>query len=243
MKKPWFECWFDSPYYHLLYANRDHNEAEIFIQNILDFLKPKINDKVLDLGCGKGRHSLFLSEKDLNVTGIDLSANSINALKVFNSTNISFERWDMRKPYKSSHFDFVLNLFTSFGYFGSHEENLKVLKAVHYNLKEKGVVVLDYLNEQYVRDSLVETETIQRGDVYFKIQKTIEDGSIVKSIEFSVEGVDYNFEERVELISLEEFKDLFKSASFVIENVFGDYSLNDFDRLKSPRMIFVARKK
>ena len=243
MQKPWFECWFDSPYYHLLYANRDFKEAEVFIQNLLSYLNPINNAQVLDLGCGKGRHSLFLSEKNLIVTGVDLSVNSIDALKDYNSDTLSFERWDMRDPYKAEYFDFVLNLFTSFGYFGCHKENLKVLKAAHHNLKSDGVLVLDYLNEKYVRNNLVDSDTINRGEVRFNIHKDIVDGSVVKSINFVANGIQHDFEERVELISIEEFVDLFKGASFEIENVFGDYELNDFDTKNSPRMIFIARKK
>ena len=59
----WFKDWFDSPYYHILYKDRNFDEAEQFINNLLTFLKPETNSRFLDLGCGKGRHSVFLNKK------------------------------------------------------------------------------------------------------------------------------------------------------------------------------------
>jgi hypothetical protein len=49
----WFKNWFDSPYYHLLYSNRDAIEAQKFIDQLLDFLQPSANARMLDLACGR----------------------------------------------------------------------------------------------------------------------------------------------------------------------------------------------
>jgi len=242
MKKEWFESWFDSPYYHLLYANRDYKEAEEFIQNIIEFLKPPTNARVLDLGCGKGRHSLFLSNMDLIVTGLDLSINSIKSLESKNSDRLHFEQWDMRHPYKAKHFDVVLNLFTSFGYFENDEENVEVLKAVNHNLKGQGILVLDFLNERTVRKNINVEEIIERGDIKFHITKSELKGSVVKKINFKDNENSFEFEERVQLISKESFENLFAKSGFEILNVFGDYQLNEFDLENSKRLIFVARK-
>ena len=73
----WFSDWFDSKYYHILYTDRDNAEAEHFISNILDFLNPKKEQHILDLACGKGRHSKLLNDLGYRVTGVDLSENSI----------------------------------------------------------------------------------------------------------------------------------------------------------------------
>ena len=74
---PWFKDWFNSPYYHLLYANRDNKEAAEFIDKLIDHLKPAPGATMLDVACGKGRHSIHLAEKGFDVTGIDLSEESI----------------------------------------------------------------------------------------------------------------------------------------------------------------------
>jgi len=243
MKKQWFESWFDSPYYHLLYANRDYKEAEEFITNIIAFLKPESDAHLLDLGCGKGRHSLFLSNMDLKVTGLDLSENSIKSLEHHNSNRLHFEQWDMRQPYKASHFDVVLNLFTSFGYFEDNEENIDVLKAVNYNLKDNGILLLDFLNENVVRKNINLEEVIKRGEVEFQISKKEDKDYVVKTISFSDDNENYQFEERVKLISKNSFEDMFEKSGFIIENIFGDYQLNPFDSETSKRIIFIVRKK
>ena len=76
-KKKWFESWFDTPYYHLLYKHRDDKEAHKFIKNLMQFLKIDKDQNILDLACGKGRHSIFLNKLGYRVTGVDLSSQNI----------------------------------------------------------------------------------------------------------------------------------------------------------------------
>ncbi len=56
----WFKDWFNTPYYHQLYFKRDDKEAAAFIDKLIGYLKPPANAKMLDVACGKGRHSLQL---------------------------------------------------------------------------------------------------------------------------------------------------------------------------------------
>ena len=78
----WYKDWFNSKYYHLLYKNRDHNEAALFLDNISNEFKNK-NAKILDVACGKGRHAKYLNNLGFDVTGIDLSVNSIKYAKEY----------------------------------------------------------------------------------------------------------------------------------------------------------------
>ena len=74
----WFQSWFNTPYYHILYQNRDYKEAELFIKNLVRYLNlDALDDSILDLACGQGRHSIFLNSLGFRVTGIDLSEKSI----------------------------------------------------------------------------------------------------------------------------------------------------------------------
>src|SRR5688500_2509825 len=116
-EQEWFSTWFDSPYYHILYNNRDEQEAEQFMDKLLAYLHPKPHEKVLDLACGKGRHSVYLNQKGFDVTGIDLSEQSIAYARQFENERLHFAVHDMREVYQPETFDFILNLFTSFGYF------------------------------------------------------------------------------------------------------------------------------
>jgi 2-polyprenyl-3-methyl-5-hydroxy-6-metoxy-1,4-benzoquinol methylase len=78
MQMTWFKDWFNSPYYHQLYFNRDDKEAAAFIDKLINYLKPVPGSYMLDVACGKGRHSIQLASKGFDVTGIDLSDDSIN---------------------------------------------------------------------------------------------------------------------------------------------------------------------
>src|SRR5688500_7812392 len=119
----WFGKWFDSSFYHQLYANRDENEAKAFIDELLLELQPVEAASMLDLGCGSGRHARYLAAQGFNVTGIDLASSSIRTAKQFKMENLQFYRHDMRVPFGYDRYDFVFNFFTSFGYFKEEREN------------------------------------------------------------------------------------------------------------------------
>ena len=112
----WFASWFDTPYYHILYKERDDHEAEFFMNSLTSFLKLPKKAEILDLACGKGRHAIYLNELGYDVTGIDLSAASIEFAKKFETDKLHFAIHDMSISYPKK-FDAVFNLFTSFGYF------------------------------------------------------------------------------------------------------------------------------
>src|SRR6476659_2517990 len=77
----WFASWFDSVHYHKLYAHRDDTEAARFLDALIGRLRPHRDARVLDLGCGAGRHSKHLASKGLRVLGMDLAAGSVNEAK------------------------------------------------------------------------------------------------------------------------------------------------------------------
>ena len=72
-KNEWFKDWFNTSYYHTLYKNRDDKEAERFVKNLVNFTKLPLKSKILDLACGKGRHSITLNRLGMDVIGVDLS--------------------------------------------------------------------------------------------------------------------------------------------------------------------------
>ena len=145
-KKGWFTDWFNSSYYHALYQHRDDSEALQFIHNLLAYLKPVPHATMLDIACGKGRHSKALFDAGFDVVGIDLSPASIEAASSMQTTGLTFSCHDMRETFKQNYFDYAFNFFTSFGYFNSDEEHQLAILAMSDNLKEGGTLVIDYLN-------------------------------------------------------------------------------------------------
>ena len=165
----WFINWFNSPYYHILYKDRDLREAEIFIDSLLAFLKPASGDKILDLACGKGRHARYLNQKGFDVTGIDLSEESIRYATQFENATLSFFVHDMRRMLLINGFDFVFNLFTSFGYFVNEKDNVATLKASAGSLKNGGIFVLDFMNANKAQKCLKADEIKTVNNIDFKI--------------------------------------------------------------------------
>ena len=242
MQKEWFVNWFDSKYYHILYKSRNDGEAAFFADNLSVYLKLKDSDLIWDLACGTGRHAYYLSKKNINVTGTDLSENCIKTASKLSNENLEFFIHDMRTPFRINYFDYVFNLFTSIGYFEKRDDNRKVFKNVFNSLKPDGRLVIDFFNEKLLRKNIVGSEKIEIGNIHFQINRQIENNAVIKKIEFSDLGNNYSFEERVCMFSLNDFIEFALASGLKIENTFGDYSLSAFDENKSERLIIVFRK-
>ena len=235
----WFTSWFDTSYYHTLYKHRNDVDAQFFMRNITSFLKLPKSSHIADLPCGKGRHSVYLNSLGYKVTGGDLSANSIEHAKQFENESLDFEVWDMRDPIEHK-YDAIFNLFTSFGYFDDDNEDIAILKSIKNGLKKNGLFVLDFLNVEKVKNSLVTQEVKTIDNIEFHIKREIKDGFILKHISFIADGQQHSYTEQVKFLTLDKMQPYFEKASLKIKHVFGDYSLNKFNPSTSDRLILVA---
>ncbi|MEM0516720.1 class I SAM-dependent methyltransferase [Aequorivita flava] len=237
-KDNWYASWFNTPYYHILYKDRNHREAALFMNKLTTFLNLKPNDTILDLACGKGRHSKYLYKQGFHVTGVDLSEESIRYAKQYEKPNLHFKVHDMCLPY-TQQFDAVFNLFTSFGYFENEVDNLRTIKAIKAELKPAGFGVIDFLNAELAIKNLMPSEQKKLGGIVFHIEKYVEDGYIIKNIRFTDQGEEYFYTERVRALTLEDFQAYFDEASVELKHVFGDYQLNKFNKNTSERLILI----
>jgi SAM-dependent methyltransferase len=240
----WFKDWFNSPYYHQLYFTRDKTEAAAFIDNLINHLKPSLNCRMLDVACGKGRHSVQLANKGFNVTGIDLSEDSIREAKKNESGNLEFFVHDMRLPFMMNYFDYAFNFFTSFGYFRTRREHDNAIRTISQSLKPNGIFVLDYLNVHYAEDHLVHISEKEIDDVNYYITKWFDETHFYKKIVIEDEVLEEPLEytEKVAKFSLGDFTDMFSFQGLQIQEVYGDYLFNEYDVRKSPRLIMIAKK-
>jgi len=238
-KKDWFVSWFDTSYYHILYKDRDDTDAQVFMQNITSFLKLPHQTHILDLACGKGRHSVFLNSLGYKVTGVDLSENNISAANSKANDRLNFKVHDMRDSYAEK-YDAIFNLFTSFGYFEDDAIDINVLKNIKKGLHQNGIAVIDFLNVAIVADGLISYELKTVDQIDFHIHKKIEDGFIIKEISFEDKGQKHSYVERVKYIDLQKFTAYFEKSGLKIEHVFGDYDLSSYTENSSKRLIFVV---
>lgn len=240
-QKEWFADWFDTSYYHTLYQHRNDDEARVFIENLIALLQPTSGAKALDLACGKGRHSRTLHQLGLDVTGVDLSVNSIQAAKAFEEKGLRFQTHDMREVFPAT-FDYVFNLFTSFGYFDHSNENVKVCNAIANMLKDKGIVVIDFMNAHKVIENLVQAEQKTLDGITFNIERMYDGTHIYKHISFEDKGQNFRFTERVQALKQSDFEQLLHER-FRIIHTFGTFQLDPFDAETSDRLILIAEKK
>ena len=239
-KNTWFASWFDTPYYHILYKDRDYAEAQVFMDNITHYLNLPEEAKILDLACGKGRHSIYLNELGYDVTGADLSENSIAEASKNANEKLHFKVHDMRMPFEQK-FDAIFNLFTSFGYFENDADNLTTLKAIQESLTEYGFAVIDFMNVQKVIENLVPQEVKTVDGIDFHIKRYVKDDHIYKEIDFEDKGEKFHFTEKVQALTLQDFEEMMEEAGIYLLDTFGDYKLKKFFKNESERLIMVFK--
>ena len=238
--KDWFTDWFNTSYYHTLYKERNDDEAQLFMKNITSFLSLPKTTHILDLPCGKGRHSVFLNSLGYTVSGGDLAANSIKLAKEFENDTLKFKVHDMRAPFNNK-YDAVFNLFTSFGYFEDDKEDILILNNIKQGLNKDGVFVFDFLNAEKVKLNLVTSETKTVDSITFNIKREIKDGFILKHISFFADGENHSYTERVKYLDLAKMTSFLNEVGFTITDVFGNYDLNTYQAKTSDRLIIIAK--
>jgi ubiquinone/menaquinone biosynthesis C-methylase UbiE len=238
----WFAHWFDSPYYHTLYKNRDEKEAQVFIDNLIDYLQIPKGSKLIDIACGKGRHAKYFNKKGMDVVGVDLSQNSINTAKKDENKNLQFSAHDMRENYQENAFDVVTNLFTSFGYFENNKDEQKAINAMANNLKKEGILIIDFMNAKKVIANLVLNEQKMINNIQFDITRQVKDGFILKDIRITDGKEQQQFQEKVKAITLADYSEFITNAGLKIIDIFGNYKLDNFDEEISDRLILICKK-
>jgi SAM-dependent methyltransferase len=243
-KQPWFKNWFNSPYYHLLYFNRDEKEAAAFIDQLVQYLQPPAGSLMLDVACGRGRHAIQLASKGYDVTGIDLSEDSIAEALQYEAANLHFYRHDMRLPFWINYFNYAFNFFTSFGYFNTRREHDNAIRTIAQSLQPNGTFVIDYLNVHYAEDHLVHQHEEQVNGINFFITKWFDETHFYKKIEVEDEALDAPliYTEKVAKFSLGDLTEMFAYQGLQIQEVFGSYDFGHYDVRKSPRLIAIATK-
>ncbi|MGQ7947039.1 class I SAM-dependent methyltransferase [Flavobacterium sp. WC2509] len=236
----WFASWFDSPYYHILYKERNYREAQLFMDNLTHYLNLPEKAKVLDLACGKGRHAIYLNQLGFDVIGADLSENSIAEANKNQNKNLHFQVHDMREKFEDK-FDAIFNLFTSFGYFENDEDNFVTLKAMKESLTEHGFAVIDFMNVNQVIANLVPEEVKTVDGIDFNIKRHLTDGHIYKVIDFHDQGQHYHFTEKVKALTLNDFEVMMEEAGIYLLDIFGDYKLKKFHKTESERLIMIFK--
>ncbi|MDA3781110.1 MAG: class I SAM-dependent methyltransferase [Bacteroidales bacterium] len=147
--KQWYEELFEN--YAKTYDNEEFTKGTI---GECDFIEKEINYdktiKILDIGCGTGRHSIELSKRGYSVTGIDLSESQLQRAKekaFAQSLNIDFQKHDARSPHFSNAFDLAIMLCEGgFPLMETDEMNFQILQNSANAMKANGKLIFTTLN-------------------------------------------------------------------------------------------------
>ena len=242
--KPWYEEWFNSPYYYQLYFKRDKKEAADFINKLVSYLKPPEESLMLDIGCGRGRHSIQLATKGFDVTGIDLSEEGIRIAKEKENDHLHFFLHDMRLPFWINYFDYAFNFFTSFGYFNTRREHNNAIRTISESLKPGGIFVIDYFNVRFEEDHFVPESELEIDGAIYHITKWHDETHFYKKIQIEDEKlkVAKEYHEKVTKFSFGDFTEMLAYQQMQVQEVFGDYNFAKYDLRDSPKMIIIAKK-
>jgi SAM-dependent methyltransferase len=231
----WFKQWFGEEYLEL-YAHRDEAEAARVVELLQRVLPWRRGWRVLDVGCGAGRHAKALEGAGARCTGLDLSASLLQRARQV--TRASLVRADMRAlPIRPRSMDLTVNLFTSFGYFEHDNEHVVALQEMASTVREGGWFVLDFLHAPTVRGTLVPgPRSVGPGNTGER--RLSRDGRFVCKIVKLADG--RRLEERVRLFAPGELEALLEVAGVRVIHQFGDYQGGPL-QAKSPRTILVGQ--
>jgi len=161
----WYKEWFGEEYLEL-YAHRDEGEAERHVA-FVEALFERAPRAILDLACGGGRHTAALRRRGHRALGTDLSI-----VLLAQPPPLPRVAGDMRRlPFADGAFDWVLNFFTSFGYFETEEENFRVLAEISRVLASDGRFLLDLMNLDATLSQLKEYEEWEDGERRVEIRR------------------------------------------------------------------------
>lgn len=236
----WFKDWFDSNEYLDVYSHRDKTDVAnllVLITRNYDF---KSETKVLDAACGNGRFSNYFAKTGFDVTSFDLSMQLLKIAQrksTEDNLNVKYFRSDIRNvPLKGS-FDLVLNMFTSFGYFTSDNENFSFIRTAYELLNEKGYFIFDYLNKDYVINNLIPKSHKTIGNKKIIEERRINNNRVEKKIIIESSSERKIFQESVLIYSKDEIIDGFNLCGFKVAKIFGDYIGSNYNSLTSERLL------
>lgn len=230
-------AWFASPYYRFLYAHRGDDEAEQFVEVLLNRISLPLGAYVLDAGCGEGRYSRALHRRGFRVDAIDAAVSSPNLPE-----EVTFFFGDLRGWRPPHKYHFIGSFFTSLGLYAQHrDEAEQEIRLLASWLRPAGWLILDYLNIQKA-NTLPYEETPYNSSILI-IERTQDSLALHKKITVKhADGSQEVFHERVLKLTEADLSLMMERAGLQVRETWGDYTGTPFSATQSPRLILLAQK-
>lgn len=248
-QKQWFEqehFWLN--YGPIMFDSQHWAEAPGIAEKICTIAGLGKGSTILDAGCGPGRISVELAVRGMDVTGVDNIKPYLDAAKESaedEGVHLTLVKQDLRSYVAPQPFDAAVNLYTSFGYCETIEEDMKILRNIAASVKDGGWFIMEGKSREIAVRDFTEGEWFERAG------KTV-------LTEFSVSGaweglrshwilidnetgqrIDHEFVQR--LYSAVELKRLLLAAGFTSAEIYGDFSFAPYNE-KAATMVIVCRK-
>lgn len=236
----WYKEWFGEDYLEL-YAHRDADEAE----RHLEFVHRALGDgprpqSVLDLACGGGRHTAALRRRGYPTVGVDLSL-----VLLAHPPRVPSVAGDMcALPFADRSFDWVLNFFTSFGYFEKERQNFQVLEEIARLLRPGGRFLIDFMNREKVLADLKTSEVQEIAGRRVEIERWFDAQTRRINKRMRLHRADDSantYLESVRAYSRDEVTIGLRWAGLEVDDLYGNFQGDSFHR-ESERLILVGHK-
>ena len=262
-EKPWYIRFFKGDYLRVYGHTLQQERTDLETQFAIHALGLQPHHRVLDLCCGQGRHSIALAKTGLDVTGVDLSTemldiayetaaregvSPVNGGNADGKGGLKLQQADMRQLPDDfeNQFDATINMFSSFGYLESEDDDQQVLHQIAKSLKPGGKLLMDLLNREWVIINNEEFDWHQHEDGRVVLERR------VLSLEKSMNHLTYTEIHRdgtrrvmsdlqMRLYTLTEMIKMLANAGLTLQNVYGGFRGEDYT-VNTRRMIVIASK-
>jgi SAM-dependent methyltransferase len=216
------------------------------VEKIRKLLQMEDGDRILDLCCGIGRHSLELSRRGFDVFGVDRTTAYIDKARLEaekNDLNAAFEVGDMREYVAPNNFDIVLNLFGSFGYFEDPEDDRKVVEHMYSSLRTGGKFLIETMGKEILAREFRERDWSQEGDLLILSEKKVsQNWNRIETRWILIRGAErVEYQVSVRSYSAVELASLLCDCGFPEVRVYGNLDGAEYDQV-AQRLVVVGCK-
>ena len=220
--------------------------APVEVDNMLALLRLPEGARILDLCCGPGRHSLELARRGFRVTGVDRTTFYLDRAREqagVEELHVEFIKEDMRNFCRPGDYDAVLNMYSSFGYFESPDEDRQVLNNINASLKEGGRLLMDMMGKEVLATIFQERDWHENNGVLFLEERKISgDWDYIQNRWIMIDGDSRaEFEFPLRIYSGAELSRLLGECGFRSVQLYGDLPPKPYDQ-NANRLVVLAVK-
>ncbi|NIR27207.1 MAG: methyltransferase domain-containing protein [Phycisphaerae bacterium] len=230
----------------ILFNQQRQSSTKVEVEQVVSLLKIQHNDRILDLCCGTGRHSLEMSQQGFDVVGVDRTASFIEKAKQKaekNNLKAEFIVGDMREYCQPSSFNIVMNLFGSFGYFEDPDDDRQVVENMYASLYPGGRFLIETMGKEILARGFQEREWSEEGDTLVLAErKPQQHWGRIQTRWIVIKG-NQRVEHTVSVRSYSavELSSLLADCGFAKVQVYGDLEGLDYDQ-GAKRLVVIGTK-